>query len=98
MPGIVSKLAERVYLTLGIESLEELERAADDGRLRQVAGFGSNPAFNRPGSQRPGAQIGIDAYRRLLTPDVFAGGDLEHQLARLPGRNTHRFEDLTDRA
>lgn len=41
VPGIGRKLAQRVHLTLGIESLEELERAANDGRLRQVAGFGA---------------------------------------------------------
>jgi hypothetical protein len=34
------KLAHRAYLTLGIESLSELEHAAADGRLRKVAGFG----------------------------------------------------------
>ena len=41
VPGIGPKLAERIHLTLGIESLEELERAAHDGRLRTIAGFGA---------------------------------------------------------
>ena len=41
LPGMGPKLAERVHLSLGIESLEELERAAHDGRLLTVAGFGT---------------------------------------------------------
>lgn len=38
--GIGKKLAERLYDDLGIHSLEELEAAAHDGRLREIAGFG----------------------------------------------------------
>lgn len=41
VPGIGRKLADRVHVTLGIESLAELERAAHDGRLDTVAGFGA---------------------------------------------------------
>lgn len=40
VPGIGPKLAGRIYDELGIESLEDLEAAAYDGRLAQVAGFG----------------------------------------------------------
>lgn len=40
VPGIGKKLAERLYDDLGIHSLEELEAAAHDGRLREIAGFG----------------------------------------------------------
>ncbi len=40
VPGIGKKLAERLYDDLGIHSLEELEAAAYDGRLREVEGFG----------------------------------------------------------
>jgi len=38
--GIGPELAERVYEALGIETLEELEQAAHDGRLDAVDGFG----------------------------------------------------------
>jgi hypothetical protein len=38
--GIGEELARRVHAELGIESLEELELAAHDGRLAQVPGFG----------------------------------------------------------
>jgi DNA polymerase (family X) len=44
VPGMGRKLAHRVHSTLGIESIPELERAADDGRLRKVAGFGPKRA------------------------------------------------------
>ncbi|HXX49394.1 MAG TPA: helix-hairpin-helix domain-containing protein, partial [Myxococcota bacterium] len=39
--GIGEELARRMHAELGIESLEELELAAHDGRLGQVPGFGA---------------------------------------------------------
>jgi hypothetical protein len=39
VPGIGMKLARRLHETLQIDSLETLEAAAHDGRLRQVSGF-----------------------------------------------------------
>ncbi|MFN8468482.1 MAG: helix-hairpin-helix domain-containing protein [Caldilineaceae bacterium] len=41
VPGIGPKLAGRIYDELGVETLEDLEAAAYDGRLAQVEGFGS---------------------------------------------------------
>ena len=41
LPGMGPRLAERVHRTLGIETLEELEVAAHDGRLARVEGFGA---------------------------------------------------------
>jgi hypothetical protein len=40
VPGIGKVNAERIHDELGIESLEELELAAHDGRLARVIGFG----------------------------------------------------------
>ncbi len=40
LPGVGPKRAKLVYDTLGIASLDELERAAREGRLRTVKGFG----------------------------------------------------------
>jgi DNA polymerase (family 10) len=40
VPGIGKVLAARLHDDLGIHTLEELEAAAHDGRLDQVAGFG----------------------------------------------------------
>lgn len=40
VPGVGGVLAERIHADLGIATLEELEAAAHDGRLAEVAGFG----------------------------------------------------------
>jgi hypothetical protein len=40
VPGIGPTLAERIYHELGVDSLEDLEAAAHDGRLQQMGGFG----------------------------------------------------------
>ena len=40
LPGIGPELARRVHQTLGVDTLEELEVAAWDGRLGSVPGFG----------------------------------------------------------
>lgn len=44
VPGVGAKLAQRLHHTLGVETLEELELAAHDGRLRRVPGFGPRRA------------------------------------------------------
>jgi putative hydrolase len=41
VPGIGRQTADRLYRELGIETLEELELAAYDGRLSRVPGFGA---------------------------------------------------------
>jgi putative hydrolase len=40
VPGLGPQLAERIHRELGIDTLEELEIAAHDGRLARVEGFG----------------------------------------------------------
>jgi hypothetical protein len=40
VPGVGEGLAERLHESLGINTLEELEEAAHDGRLASVPGFG----------------------------------------------------------
>ena len=40
VPGIGRTLADRLYHDLGIETLEDLEAAASDGRLQHALGFG----------------------------------------------------------
>lgn len=40
VPGIGPGMAQRIHETLDIETLEDLEIAANDGRLAQVPGFG----------------------------------------------------------
>src|SRR5437763_6681572 len=41
VPGIGPETARRIYEKLGIHSLEDLERAAHDGRLAEVPGLGA---------------------------------------------------------
>jgi predicted house-cleaning noncanonical NTP pyrophosphatase (MazG superfamily) len=41
VPGIGEELARRIHGTLHVETLEELELAAHDGRLARVPGFGA---------------------------------------------------------
>lgn len=41
VPGIGNRLAARLHDELGLDTLQELEAAAHDGRLEEVAGFGS---------------------------------------------------------
>jgi hypothetical protein len=41
VPGIGEKTASRIHDLLGVHTLEELEAAAHDGRLAQVAGLGA---------------------------------------------------------
>jgi hypothetical protein len=41
VPGIGKSLAWKLYDDLGIESLADLEAAAHDGRLQNIAGFGA---------------------------------------------------------
>jgi DNA polymerase (family 10) len=40
LPGISEKLARRILEDLEIRTLEQLELAAHDGRLKRVKGFG----------------------------------------------------------
>lgn len=40
VPGVGQTLAARIHEELGVDSLEELERAAHDGRLQRIEGLG----------------------------------------------------------
>jgi DNA polymerase (family 10) len=40
LPGIGPKLAQEVHDVLGVETLDDLEKAVQDGRLADVCGFG----------------------------------------------------------
>jgi len=62
LPGLGEKLAHRVHEQLGIETLEELELAAHDGRLERVRGFG--PRRARAVRDLLAAQLGRTTRRR----------------------------------
>jgi len=78
VPGIGRATADRLHQELGLETLEDLEAAAHDGRLEQVAGLGQaagrHPRLARAppvapqaagvlGAQRPAISAG-DSRRR----------------------------------
>ena len=68
LPGIGPALAAEIHETLDVENLEELEVAANDGRLREVPGIGAQPRRGHP--RRPGGDL-EEGPRQAPTP---AGG------------------------
>jgi len=62
VPGIGEELAHRLHRELRIETLEELELAAHDGRLEKVKGFGDRRA--RIVRDSLAARLGSSARRR----------------------------------
>ena len=60
--GIGEELAKRIHAELGIESLEELELAAHDGRLARLPGFGARRV--RGVQQALAGILGREAARR----------------------------------
>ena len=60
--GIGPELADRIHTQLAIESLEELEQAAHDGRLEGVPGFG--PRRVRAVREQLGSILGRSVRRR----------------------------------
>ncbi len=60
--GIGEALAKRVHAELGVESLEELEQAAHDGRLATISGFG--PRRVRAVQQALAGILGRESARR----------------------------------
>jgi Holliday junction resolvasome RuvABC DNA-binding subunit len=68
VPGIGAKTAARLHDELGIDTLEELEAAASDGRLRALPGFGEK----RVGGVRDALATRLGRARRTLSPPADA--------------------------
>ena len=64
VPGIGAKTAARLHDELGIDTLEELEAAASDGRLRALPGFGEK----RIGGVRDALATRLGRARRSVSP------------------------------
>lgn len=82
IPGVGARKAKTLYEALGITSVEELERAATDGRIAALPGFGA----------KTGANIldGIASYRRfgqrvLLSDAIPLAEKVASHLAGIPG-------------
>lgn len=76
VPGIGPKLAERIHHELSVETLEELEVAAHDGRLERLSGFG--PRRSRAVREALGsilARSSRQRARRTTRPDDRADAD-----------------------
>lgn len=69
--GIGEELAKRVHAELHIESLEELEMAAHDGRLAKVPGFGARRV--RAVQQSLAGMLGGEAARRAKGGPKYPG-------------------------
>ena len=72
VPGIGKRLADRLHHDLGIDSLEELEAAAHDGRLKEIAGIGYKrlAAITDSLSARLGRVRPLRAIRKTTEPAV----------------------------
>lgn len=72
VPGIGEELAHRIHDELEIETLEELELAAHDGRLEEVEGFG--PRRTRAVRESLGSILSRSVRRRARRIDRRADG------------------------
>jgi DNA polymerase (family 10) len=73
VPGVGEILGQRIATELEIHSLEELEQAAHDGRLRQVEGFG--PKRIRTVQVALAGILSRAAQRRVQRPEEAAGSE-----------------------
>jgi DNA polymerase (family 10) len=71
IPGLGPKRARLLYEHLGVGSLDDLRRAAEEGRLKDVPGFGAKAEEN----VRAALAAGERAEQRLLLPKALEVGD-----------------------
>ena len=88
VPGIGPSLAHKIQATLQLDSLEALEGAAHDGRLRKVPGFGARRiAMVRSALTQLLARIRPPAARIADEPEVRLAA---RRRSRVPGRGDKR--------
>jgi DNA polymerase (family 10) len=83
IPGLGPKRTKVLHDTLGIETLDDLRRAAEDGRLRDVAGFGQKAEENVLHALEAGAD-GQPKPRVLLSQALEVGEALVESLREHP--------------
>src|ERR671926_322377 len=83
IPGLGPKRARLLWEQLGVESLEELRKAAEDGRLKEVQGFGPKAEENVLLALQAGAD-GRDKPRLLLSKALAVGEDMVAALREHP--------------
>jgi hypothetical protein len=82
VPGVGPTLSRRIYRELGIETLEELEIAAHDGRLEDVPGVGARRAETIRESL--GTLLSRSARRRLQQVERAVAKGPQAERGRLP--------------
>jgi DNA polymerase (family 10) len=83
IPGLGPKRARLLYETLGVESLDDLRAAAEDGRLKDVPGFGAKAEENVKAAFAAGAD-GSVKVRILLSKALDVGDELVALLREQP--------------
>jgi DNA polymerase (family 10) len=83
IPGLGPKRARALHEQLGIESLDDLRKAAEDGRLKDVPGFGSKAEENVRVALAAGAD-GRAKPRLLLSKALEVGEDIVAALREHP--------------
>jgi DNA polymerase (family X) len=83
IPGLGPKRARLLYDELGVASLEDLRRAAEQGRLKDVPGFGKKAEENVLAALAAGAD-GRPKARLLLSKALTVGDELVGALREHP--------------
>jgi DNA polymerase (family X) len=83
IPGLGPKRVHQLHATLGVETLDELRAAAEDGRLRDVPGFGAKAEENVLHALEAGAD-GRPKPRVLLSQALDVGEQLVASLREHP--------------
>jgi DNA polymerase (family X) len=84
IPGLGPKRAKLLHEHLDVSSLDELRRAAEQGRLKDVPGFGAKAEENVMAALAAGAD-GRPKARMLLSKALAAGEELVAGLREHPG-------------
>ncbi|MBS2551755.1 DNA polymerase/3'-5' exonuclease PolX [Catenulispora sp. NL8] len=82
IPGVGPKTAVLLYRKLGIKSVEELQKAVEEGRLKGLPGLGERTVENiRHGID----QLSQTSGRTLLNVALELAGELVAEIAAVPG-------------
>src|ERR1700710_670799 len=71
LPGFGAKKARKLFDALGVASLEDLKRAVDEEKLRDVPGFGPKAEEN----VKLALEAGVDTRQRLLLSKTLTVAD-----------------------
>jgi DNA polymerase (family X) len=84
VPGLGAKTARRLYDELGIEDLEGLRAAAEQGKIRELRGLGPTAEENVLAALETMPDAGEDADRRLLSDVLPVAREIAEALRETP--------------